>query len=91
MRGHNDTPCGRPTPGRHVGCPGVGRPAGRIWWFQLRSYYHFVLLFSNIVPHTMEFTFVAPFLASPGSSSLVAPGVSGRSFSIHFRLFFILR
>ena len=26
--GHNDTPFGRPTPGRPVGRPGVGRPLG---------------------------------------------------------------
>jgi hypothetical protein len=26
--GHNDTPCGRPTPGRPVGRPGAGRPQG---------------------------------------------------------------
>jgi hypothetical protein len=28
LRGHNDTPCGRPAPGRPVGRPGVGRPQG---------------------------------------------------------------
>jgi hypothetical protein len=26
LRGHNDTPCGRPAPGRPVGRLGVGRP-----------------------------------------------------------------
>jgi hypothetical protein len=26
--GHNDTPFGRPTPGRPDGRPGVGRPSG---------------------------------------------------------------
>jgi hypothetical protein len=35
LRGHNDTPCGRPTPG----CPGIGCPygvsSGFIWWFYL--------------------------------------------------------
>ena len=26
--GHNDTPCGRPAPGRPIGRPGSGRPQG---------------------------------------------------------------
>jgi hypothetical protein len=28
LRGHNDTPFGRPTPGRPIGHPGVGLPQG---------------------------------------------------------------
>jgi hypothetical protein len=28
LRGHNDMPYGRPTPGRHVGRPGLGRLLG---------------------------------------------------------------
>jgi hypothetical protein len=28
--GHNDTPCGRPAPGRPIGRPGSGRPQGVI-------------------------------------------------------------
>jgi hypothetical protein len=28
--GHNNTPCGRPAPGRPIGCPGSGRPQGVI-------------------------------------------------------------
>jgi hypothetical protein len=28
LRGHNDTPFGRPTPGRPIGRPGVGHPQG---------------------------------------------------------------
>jgi hypothetical protein len=28
LRGHNDTPCGRPTPGRPIRRPGVGRLYG---------------------------------------------------------------
>jgi hypothetical protein len=36
LRGHNDTPFGRPTPGRIIGRPGVGRPQGVFGGF---SYY----------------------------------------------------
>jgi hypothetical protein len=28
LRGHNDTPFGRPTPGQPIGRPGVSRPLG---------------------------------------------------------------
>jgi hypothetical protein len=28
LRGHNDKPFGRPTPGRPIGCPGVSRSQG---------------------------------------------------------------
>jgi len=28
LRGHNDTPFGRPNPGRPIGCPEVGRSKG---------------------------------------------------------------
>jgi hypothetical protein len=28
LRGHNDTPFGLPTPGHHIGRPGVGHPQG---------------------------------------------------------------
>jgi hypothetical protein len=31
--GHNDTPFGRPTPGRPVGRPGAGRPSGEFCMF----------------------------------------------------------
>jgi hypothetical protein len=48
LRGHDDMSCGRPTPGRPIGCLWVGRLAGRIWCFQL-------ILISNIV-FNMEFT-----------------------------------
>jgi hypothetical protein len=50
LRGHNDTPCGQPTPGRP---PGGWPPAGRDWWFQL------LLICDNIFQHcplNMEFT-----------------------------------
>jgi hypothetical protein len=33
LRGHNDTPFGRPTPGQPIGRPGVGRPSGVIGGF----------------------------------------------------------
>jgi hypothetical protein len=33
LRGHNDTPFGRPTPGRPVGRPGGWPPEGRICCF----------------------------------------------------------
>jgi hypothetical protein len=36
LRGHEDTPCGRPTPGRPRGHLGVGRPQGV---FGVFSYY----------------------------------------------------
>jgi hypothetical protein len=31
--GHDDTPCGRPAPGRPIGRPGSGRPQGVIGVF----------------------------------------------------------
>jgi hypothetical protein len=33
--GHDDTPCGRTASGRHIGCPGSGRPQGVIDVFYL--------------------------------------------------------
>jgi hypothetical protein len=33
LRGHNDTPFGRPTPGRPIGRPGFGRPLGEFGGF----------------------------------------------------------
>jgi hypothetical protein len=32
--GHNDMPCGRPTPSRPIGCPGSGRPQGVVGVFR---------------------------------------------------------
>jgi hypothetical protein len=47
FRGHNDTPFGRPTP---------GRPIGRLGVFGiLRSYYQLVIRIFNIVPLISEF------------------------------------
>ena len=46
LRGHNDTPFGRPTPGRPIGRPGVGHPQGV---FGVFSYYKLVMLFLNMV------------------------------------------
>jgi hypothetical protein len=42
VSGHNDTPFGRPTPGRPIGRPGVGRPSGVVGVF---SYYLLLILF----------------------------------------------
>jgi hypothetical protein len=36
LRGHNDTSFRRPTPGRPIGLPGVGRPQGA---FGVFNYY----------------------------------------------------
>jgi hypothetical protein len=46
LRGHNDTPFGRPTTGRPHGRPGVGHPQGV---FGVFSYYLLVILFFNMV------------------------------------------
>jgi hypothetical protein len=54
LRGHDDTPFGRPTLGRPIGRPVVGRPNGV---FGGLSYYQLVILFFNIVPLMMEITF----------------------------------
>jgi hypothetical protein len=54
LRGHNDTPFGRPTPGRPIGCPVVGRPQGI---FGGLSCYQLVTFFFNIVSLIMELTF----------------------------------
>jgi len=62
-RGHNDTPFGRPTPGRPFGRPGIGLPASswepvsscRIWWFKLLWISN---IFINIVPFIMKFTHI---------------------------------
>jgi hypothetical protein len=53
LRGHNDTPFGRPTPDRPIGPPVVGCPQGV---YGSLSYYQSVIFFSNIVPLIMEFT-----------------------------------
>jgi hypothetical protein len=37
LRGLNDTPFGRPTPGRPIGHPGIGHPQGVCWCFQFVS------------------------------------------------------
>jgi hypothetical protein len=42
LRGHNDTPFGRPTRGWPIGCLGVGHPQGV---FGVFSYYWLVMLF----------------------------------------------
>jgi hypothetical protein len=47
LRGHNDMPFRRPTPGQAIGRPGVGRPQVV---FGVFSYYQLVILISNIVP-----------------------------------------
>jgi hypothetical protein len=47
LRGPNNTPFGQPTPGRPIGCPGVGRSLGVFGGF---SYNQLVIIFSNIVP-----------------------------------------
>jgi hypothetical protein len=52
LRGHNDTPCGRPTPGRPVGCLGAAA---------LKAYFVFSITINtifNIVLLIMEFTWV---------------------------------
>jgi hypothetical protein len=46
LRGHNDTPFGRPTPGWPVDCPGLGRPQGV---FGVFSYCELLMLFLNMV------------------------------------------
>jgi hypothetical protein len=53
LRGHNDTPFGRPTPGHPIGRPGVSHPSGV---FGVFSYYLLVMIFFNIVPLIMDFT-----------------------------------
>jgi hypothetical protein len=46
LRGHDDTPFGRPTPGQPVGRPGAGHPHDV---FGVFSYYQLVMLFLNMV------------------------------------------
>jgi hypothetical protein len=53
LRGHNDTPFGRPTLSRPIGHQGVGHPQGV---FGGLGYYQLVIFFFNIVPLIMEFT-----------------------------------
>jgi len=53
IRGHNDTPCGWPAPGRPIGRLGSGLPQGVIGGF---SYYQLVILIFNIVPLIMDST-----------------------------------
>jgi hypothetical protein len=47
LRGHNDTPFGRPTPGRPIGRPEVGHPLGV---FGVFSYYQLVMFFQHCPP-----------------------------------------
>jgi hypothetical protein len=47
LRGHNDTPLGRPTPDQPIGRPGVGHPSGI---FGVFGYYQLVKFVLNIVP-----------------------------------------
>jgi hypothetical protein len=54
LRGHNDTPFGRPTHNRPFYRPCNCRPKGIFGGF---SYYLLVIVFFNIVPLIMEFTF----------------------------------
>jgi hypothetical protein len=72
LRGRNDTPCGRPTPGRPIGRPGVGRPQGV---FDILSNYQIVILFFNIVPLIVRFTRHDPLRVVDGSSTLSTRGV----------------
>jgi hypothetical protein len=44
--GHNNTPFGRPSPGRPIGRPGVGHPQGV---FCIFGYYQLDMLFLNMV------------------------------------------
>jgi hypothetical protein len=37
LRGHNDTPFGRPTLSRSISRPGGWQPSGRIWCFLIKS------------------------------------------------------
>jgi hypothetical protein len=58
IRGHNDTPFGRPTPGRPIICPRVSCPQGV---FDGLSYYQLVIFFFNIVSLIREFTLGPPY------------------------------
>jgi hypothetical protein len=51
--GVNDTPCGRPAPGRPIGRPGSSCPQVIICVF---NYCKLVILIFNIVPLIVEFT-----------------------------------
>jgi hypothetical protein len=46
LRGHKDTPFGKPIPGCPIGRPGVGHPQGI---FGIFSYHYVVIVFSNMV------------------------------------------
>jgi hypothetical protein len=52
LRGHNDTPFGRRTPGWPIGRQGIGPPQGVFCGFSYLS----VMIFLNIAPLMMEFT-----------------------------------
>jgi hypothetical protein len=54
LRGHNDTPFRRPTPGRPISRPAYGCPQGV---FGGLMYYQLIILIFNIVPLIMKFTF----------------------------------
>jgi hypothetical protein len=56
LRGHNDTPFGRLTPGQPIGRPVVGCHQGIFGVL----YYLLVLLIFNIVPLIMEFAGCGP-------------------------------
>jgi hypothetical protein len=51
LRGHKDTPCRRPTPGRPISRPGVGCPQYLFGGF---GYYWLVIIFFNIVLLIMD-------------------------------------
>jgi hypothetical protein len=55
LRGHNNTPFGRPTPGRPVGRLGVGHPQGVFGSF---DFYQLVMLILNMVCLTVTLAFI---------------------------------
>jgi hypothetical protein len=73
LRGHDDTPFGRPTPGRRISRRRVGRPQGV---FGVFNYYQLVKLFFNIVPHIIEFIhLIVEFTLSIDDSSSWPPKI----------------
>jgi hypothetical protein len=62
LRGHNDTPFGRPTPGRPKGHPRVGHPQGE---FGVFSYYQLAMLFLNMVCLTMALACIVMYNMYP--------------------------
>jgi hypothetical protein len=59
--GHSNTPFGRPTPGRHIGRPGVGNLQDV---FGVFSYYLLVMLFLNMVCLTVAHSGLGRVIAS---------------------------